>query len=479
MGYHNEPQSSGYPKMRLSPSMNYTSIENGGNAATGGRTPPPMAAPVYKDMVYSAGAARTPVNGGHTRHYTTAENELAPLFNQAKVNMAAPSVQIPPPHPVTAGAVSQNGHVSPPPGLSPKLTPTPTPYQQQSFFKPVGHKYTDPDIANLRAVQPVWRAQRAPMVREWDPDRYSIPPPRQQKQGPNQTPSSGTNPNILTKLQSMSQNPSPDAPSPAGVQQQPTPVSIPSQAPSLPRTVTPSEFSVDSLDKDPVVPPTTVHNEEAVRPVKETVVVEGPAAEKIIELFALRGLNKEHLPIMRPWLGDHRLMDALSGMVRSMIPMTRYGLRTGPEERWFSIMSFLDNRKRKGPWLVWFDEGGKDMKDRCPLNDLVSFRAGQSCSTSPGFAPHMNGEWLNGPAPKKPTDTAVRQRPEGCMILGFRERSVEVHCNQAQDWRVFTTVMSAIVKVNEEAKRQSDALTAGQPDAYQPQQQHTAPRGRI
>ncbi|KAJ9443313.1 hypothetical protein DIPPA_14569 [Diplonema papillatum] len=105
------------------------------------------------------------------------------------------------------------------------------------------------------------------------------------------------------------------------------------------------------------------------------------ARDVIRELFALHGLTgPKYEGLMEPWLRDANVIESIARLCTAWVPMTRYGLREGspPIEQWFTIVSFVNNKGGgRFPCLTWFDDpDSKKYRDHCPLNELVSFKAG-------------------------------------------------------------------------------------------------------
>ena len=170
---------------------------------------------------------------------------------------------------------------------------------------------------------------------------------------------------------------------------------------------------------------------------------------------------------MAPWTESAPLLQAIEKHLSRKVALTRYGLRSAPEERWFLIVLFADREKRMVPWLIWLERaksGEMEMRDRCPLDTLVTFKAGKWCADSPGFAPYIVEGGIVSSANDLVTgaerDPVIRELP-GCMVLGFSKRLLELHCTSREDWSTLVRVFKAIVQVNNEAKKQAKAGSGG------------------
>ena len=194
------------------------------------------------------------------------------------------------------------------------------------------------------------------------------------------------------------------------------------------------------------------------------------AVEVVKQLFYLRGIDDSHHSVMSPWTDNPPLLDDVLKLVTKKVPVTRFGLRTPPETRLFTIVSFRDNEKRMVPWLVWLEQdaqtGELQMRDRCPLDALVSFKAGKWCQESPGFAPYLKAAPGGGERAiivREDAQQALASDTRGCMVLEFTKRLVEVHCDHREDWRSLVNVFRNVVKINTAAQRYAKVLQQGGP----------------
>ena len=435
-----------FPRMRLSPSpdrihradmrssreIRSDPRRSGAYERLGGMSTPQMASPITPIMVTRAFGS-----GRRSPSPDSARIELRPLFERARKRMSPTAAD---PAPIILPAY-QPKYESPSPGYhkvtSPRIitppaspsratrTPAPEPWLAPRVSVPpatisanrvVDMSNMDAHSMSLRVVQPVWHGQRTPPHPEWDRRLYDKPVER----------------NVVPKK----------TPTPVERHIDPVPLSPPVDEPAM----TMDQMSDRLSDRQSAV------GSLAVAPTHDPRNCTG--ADFIKQLFFLRGIDDP--AAMEPWLSDQRLCDDWTALGSILVPLTRYGLRAGPQRKWMNVMPFVDKHRRLFPWLIWFNsptlEG--DYADMCPLNELRSFKAGVGASTDPAFAEYRDGDDLFGAViddrdPNRPK--RVKYMLNGCMVLTFRDRVVQFHCNRVPEYDTLSRVLCSAVRINKAA----------------------------